>query len=300
MVMTVAGCSLSVDAAKIATITFDLPGKVNVMNDDFLRVMDEFVGHLEVMRNDLRGVVIRSAKSTFFAGGDLSLMGRAKVGEETYLIAHFERLKGYFRRLEKLGCPIVAAISGSALGGGLELALACHYRIAQRKDGLLLGLPEVRFGILPGAGGVVRLTALVGLGRALNYLLSGKTVDVETATHDGIIDEAVEDEVSLIVRARAWIDENPHPIQPWDSNVRSEDVSPLRPDVAEIDNLAKRIIAEVAIQSVALDVDSALRLETEALIDLMVRPETADLIASFFHSRQANRAGVAKRAGRGS
>lgn len=300
MVTTVAGCSLSVDAEKIATITFDLPGKVNVMNDDFLRVMDEFVGHLEVMRSDLRGVVIRSAKSTFFAGGDLSLMGRARVGEEAYLVAHFERLKGYFRRLEKLGCPTVAAISGSALGGGLELALACHYRIAQRNDRLLLGLPEVKFGILPGAGGVVRLTALVGLERALNYLLSGKTVDVETATYDGIIDEAVEDEGSLIARARAWISVNPHPVQPWDSNVRTEDISPLRPDVAEIDNLAKGKITEVAIQSVALDVDSALRLETEALIDLMVRPETADLIASFFHSRQANRAGVAKRAGRGS
>lgn len=297
MVMTVAGCSLSIDAEKIATITFDLPGKVNVMNDDFLRVMDKFIGRLEAMCNDLRGVVIRSAKSTFFAGGDLSLMGRAKTGEEAYLVAHFERLKGYFRRLEKLGCPTVAAISGSALGGGLELALACHYRIAQRKDGLLLGLPEVKFGILPGAGGVVRLTALIGLESALDYLLSGNTVDIETAIHDEIIDEVVDDDVSLTGRAMAWIRANPHPIQPWDSNARSRGVPPYRSNIPEANNFAKRKITEIAIQSVALDVDDALRLETEALIELMVRPETAELIASFFHSRQADWTGVARIAG---
>ena len=175
------GCHLEQDAEGIVSLTFDLPGKVNVMNDDFFFAMEEIMLWLEGRRETIRGVIITSAKRTFFAGGDLKLMGRAKAGEEAFLLTHFERLKRFFRRLEKLGVPVVGAINGSALGGGFELALACNRRIALRRDDIVIGLPEVKFGILPGAGGVVRLTRLIGLEPALAYLLSGKQVDVDSA-----------------------------------------------------------------------------------------------------------------------
>lgn len=293
-----AGCVLAVDAEGVAQITFDLPGKVNVMNDDFMAVMDEFMPHLEAKREALKGVIIGSAKRTFFAGGDLSLMGRAEESEQAFLYAHFEKLKGFFRRLEKLLVPVVATINGAALGGGMELALACHHRIALCGDDIVLGLPEVEFGILPGAGGVVRLTGLIGLDRALDYLLSGKKVNVETALQDRIVDDLADSEAGLREKALAWIKANQRPLQPWDDPRRaatqegrsqvelSFDASP-NPESPK--SLAVRRIVEVARQSTFLDIDSALQLETEALIELMIRPETASLIAAFFRDRQVVR-----------
>lgn len=217
-------------------------------------------------------------------------MGRAKKGQEEKLFAHFERLKGLLRRLEQLEQPVVAAINGTALGGGLELALACNHRIALRRDDIVVGLPEVKFGILPSAGGVVRLTRLVGFELAVSYLLSGKKVSVETALIDGIIDGLADNQPGLLAGARAWIDKNPKPIQPWDSSRRvlCEPGSCL--SSAEPETIAAKRIIDVASQSTRLDVDSALHFETRAFIELMVRPETAELIASFFAQRRSARA----------
>jgi 3-hydroxyacyl-CoA dehydrogenase/enoyl-CoA hydratase/3-hydroxybutyryl-CoA epimerase len=291
------GYRLDTIGAGVVRLVMDLPGKVNVMNDDFLAMMNAVLDDLESRGAALKGLVLTSAKNTFLAGGDLSLMGRACKGEEAALFAHFERLKSYLRRIEKLGVPTVAALNGTALGGGYELALACHRRIGLVRPGALVGLPEIGFAILPGAGGVVRLTGLIGLERALDYLLSGRKVDMVTALRDGLVDELAVDEASLQEAALSWIAANPKPSQPWDRPraLGSHLLSPaargalvMAPfqlaKAGDGDPLAARRILEIATESTFLAVDAALRVETRGLVELMVRPEAAARIEVFFEA----------------
>lgn len=290
---------IDVDDGGIATLTLDLPGKVNVMNDDFIAALEAFLDHVEASRAKLRGVILTSAKPIFLAGGDLGLMGRATPGQEQFLFDYFEHLKGLLRRLERTGLPTVACINGSAHGGGLELALACHRRITLDRPKLEIGLPEIEFAILAGAGGVVRLTLLLGLEKALGYLLSGRRVGAQEALRDGIVDEIADDEEAMLAAARAWIAANPEARQPWDrprlygthnlapkqraALVAAPTLLSLAPDPALL--VAQRTI-EVAAQALYLDFDAALRIETRALIELMVRPEAVAAIAAFFARRR--------------
>lgn len=179
------GYSLAIDPDGIVTIGFDLPGKVNIMNDDFMTVMPHLLNTLEARRSDLRGVILTSRKSTFFASGDLALMLRCQREQEQFIFDHFELLKSFFRRLERMELPLVAAINGTALGGGYELCLACHRRIALANPKTRIGLPEVTFGILPAAGGVIRLTAVLGILPALEFLVTGRSVTVDEALRPG-------------------------------------------------------------------------------------------------------------------
>jgi enoyl-CoA hydratase/carnithine racemase len=185
------------------------------------------------------------------------------------------------------------------LRGGFELALSCHHRIALRNTGTVIGLPEVNFGILPGAGGVVRLTLLIGFERALDYLVTGRRVDPEMARRDGLIDDVVEDGGELFAKGRAWIRANASPLQPRD-RPRSLGAHQLPPAVrlallmapAQLARLgalksrAARRIAEVAADACFVDFDTALRIETRALVELLVSPEASSLIAEFFAARQ--------------
>lgn len=290
---------IDIDGDGIATLTLDLPGKVNVMNDDFIAAMEAFLDRVEASRAALRGVIVTSAKPIFLAGGDLGLMGRAVAGRERFLFDYFEHLKGLLRRLEHTGLPTVACINGSAHGGGLELALSCHRRIALDRPTLEIGLPEIEFAILAGAGGVVRLAILLGLDKALSYLLSGKRVGAGEAMRDGIIDEIAQDEAAMLAAARVWIAANPEPRQPWDRPRRlgTHNLAPheraalvaaptlltLAPDPQSL--VARRTV-EVAAQALYLDFDAALRIETRALVELMIRPEAGAAIAAFFARRR--------------
>lgn len=296
------GYSLTILPSRSALVSFDLPGKVNIMNDAFMAAMDELMATLENDRHALKGVILTSAKSTFFAGGDLDLMRKAKDGQQQFLFSHFERLKRYFRRLERLGLPVVAAINGTALGGGFELCLACHRRIALSRADTRLGLPEVGFGILPGAGGVIRLTALLGLMPALGYLVTGRTVDVATALAEGLIDAVAENPESLIGAAEAWIVANPVVAQPWDRSrdlgahrlsradrVAVVNVAPwLQLNVGRNDLAALRI-ADIAAESLFLDFDTACRIETRGFVDLVLTDQARDKISAFFNARAVRR-----------
>lgn len=288
--------SLTVDYDGIATVGFDLPGKVNIMNDDFMAAMPKMLRTLEAQRDELLGIVITSHKSTFFAGGDLALMRRARKGQEQVLFEHFELLKSFFRRLELMGLPAVAAINGTALGGGFELCLACHHRIALANPKTRIGLPEVNFGILPAAGGVIRLTAMLGLPAAFEFLLTGKSVDVTAALRAGLIDEAAETEQELRDRARSWIKINRHARQPWD--IPGEYVRRDRPPATvEFDaavmrdsGLAGRVIAEIATESLLrLDFEAASQMETRGFVDLLLTDEAQRRIAAFFEANDRSR-----------
>ncbi|MDE5445773.1 hypothetical protein GWG65_31070 [Bradyrhizobium sp. CSA207] len=295
--MTASCYSLVVDETGIATVGFDLPGKVNIMDDTFMQVMPRLIDRLEGMREHLRGVILTSRKSTFFAGGDLALMRRAERGQEQFLFTHFQRLKSFLRRLEKLDRPLVAAINGTALGGGYELCLACHRRIALANPKTRIGLPEVNFGILPAAGGVIRLTAILGLLPALDFLVTGRAVDVAAAYVSGLIDEAVETEAMLMERAKAWILENAGTRQVWDRprelgahRLSAENrgaifqVAPwLRKSFRQPSQAAVRI-ADIAAQSIFLDFDIASRIETRGFVELVLTQEANKRISAFFET----------------
>jgi 3-hydroxyacyl-CoA dehydrogenase/enoyl-CoA hydratase/3-hydroxybutyryl-CoA epimerase len=294
--MSLKGYSLEIDASGIATVRFDLPGKVNIMNDDFMIAMPRLLEDLEDRRSSLRGVVLTSHKATFFAGGDLALMRRAQKGQERFLQDHFDRLKRFLRRLELLDRPLVAAINGTALGGGYELCLACHHRIALASDRARIGLPKVNFGILPAAGGVIRLTALLGFQAALGFLLTGRTVEAGAALQSGLVDEVVDTHAALIGRAKDWILANRDAKQPWD---RREIVSPRqsmeemtrwREDNLKHSGLAANRIADVAARSLYLDFHTASRIETEGFVELVLTEEAHKLISAFFDANKTRRA----------
>src|ERR1700738_392113 len=145
------------------------------MNEGNIESMGVTVDRLEAEKDSITGVVITSAKKTFFAGGDLNDLIQAKPEQATEITEHSAQLKGQLRRLETLGKPVVAAINGGALGGGLEIALATQHRIAADVPGTVIGLPEVTLGLLPGGGGVVRTVRLLGIQSAImNVLVQGQ------------------------------------------------------------------------------------------------------------------------------
>ena len=167
------------DHQNIVTLTIDMPGRsVNVLGESFLAAFRLILDRL-LAEESLKGVILTSAKKTFMAGGDLDWLLQLDDSEEAFQAV--ELLKAAFRELERLGNPVVAAINGSALGGGLELALACHCRIAVDDKRLRMGFPEVTLGLLPGAGGVTRLTRLLGLQEAFPFLMEAKQAGARNA-----------------------------------------------------------------------------------------------------------------------
>lgn len=205
------------DEAGILTLTFDDPGRpMNVLCD---AVVGELRAAVEAAAGDARvkGILIRSGKSSFIAGADLKeLVGAYDRGiTPAGGYAMSQSLSGVFRRLETLGKPVAVAIHGLALGGGLELCLACHYRVLSNDPRSGLGLPEVKVGLLPGAGGTQRLPRLIGIAQALPLLAEGGTVKPERALKLGLV-HALAAPHELAERARAWLMSAPEAVQPWD------------------------------------------------------------------------------------
>ncbi|MGE4430922.1 MAG: enoyl-CoA hydratase/isomerase family protein [Sphingobium sp.] len=216
--------TMDVGADGVAIITFDMPGRsMNVISHAVQRDLGLLA---DVLRQDERivGAILCSGKSAgFCAGADLHELQadmerwRAADTQESLRAALSEAsdFSGHIRGLETVGKPLVAVIGGVALGGGLELALGCHYRIAIDEDGLRLGLPEATLGLMPGAGGTQRLIRLAGMNPALPYLLDGEPIGIEDALVMGIIDEKAGSEQAMD-RARQWIVEVGRHNAPWD------------------------------------------------------------------------------------
>lgn len=290
------GIHYHLDSDGIVTITMDMAGHVNKLDEDFREALAWFTGKLAAQPN-LGGVVLSSAKSTFFAGGDIGQMKDARPGDEPYWIDFTNALKQQMRRLEKLPVPVVAAINGAALGGGMELCLSCNRRIAWDSPKVQLGLPEVTLGILPGGGGVVRSIRLLGLEKALPLLLEGTRLSAAEALEIGWIDATVSHPDDLVPEAKAWIKSHPtHCKQPWDMN---DDIP--GGGIGDANNRkildsarathrhksrgllpAPLKIIEVAGDVLCLDFDRALEAETLGSIDLMMTPACKNLMASTF------------------
>ena len=202
----------------IITVTIDqTERKMNVIgegfNDAFATMTDTFIND-----QDAKGLILTSGKSTFVVGADIDQLTTIETAEQAFDLV--EDLKTSLRRLETSGKPVVAAITGTALGGGLELALACHYRIAidspKTSSTTKLGLPEVKLGLLPGGGGTQRLPRLIGIQKALELMTQGKELRPQQALEIGFIDDVAHDDDELISKAKAWINDNPKAQQPWD------------------------------------------------------------------------------------
>ncbi|MEU4692248.1 3-hydroxyacyl-CoA dehydrogenase NAD-binding domain-containing protein [Actinoplanes sp. NPDC023714] len=284
----------------IVVLTLDDPARgANTMNDAYVRSMGETVERLEAERDSITGVIITSAKKSWFAGGDLDQLGSVPADRGADVFELGTRVKGQLRRLETLGKPVVAALNGSALGGGLELALATHRRIALNDPRIEFGLPEVTLGLLPAGGGVVRTVRLLGLTTALTQvLLQGTRHRAPAAKELGLIDELVSSEEELLASARAWILANPAAAQPWDTKgYKIPGGTPSTPALAAMlpafpANLRKQLkgapypaprnILSAAVEGAQVDVDTAFVIESRYFVELVTGQVSKNMIKAFF------------------
>jgi 3-hydroxyacyl-CoA dehydrogenase/enoyl-CoA hydratase/3-hydroxybutyryl-CoA epimerase len=207
--------TFDIDADGIGLVTIDMPGRaMNVLNPTLVEPFAELVNKLETDAS-IKGLVITSGKPTFIVGADIDQLTKITSAEEAYKLC--EDLKGMMRRMEKCGKPVVAALNGTALGGGLELALACHARIALDDPKLKLGLPEVKLGLLPGGGGTQRVPRMIGIQKAMDFITQAKEVNATKAKEMGLVTDIATTRDDLLAKARAWCLANPKASQPWDN-----------------------------------------------------------------------------------
>ncbi len=207
--------TIEVDANGIGLVTIDQPGRaMNVLNPTLVEPFAAIVERLETDAS-IKGLVITSGKPTFIVGADIDQLSKITSAEEAFKLC--EELKAMMRRMEKSGKPVVAALNGTALGGGLELALACHARIALNDPKLKLGLPEVKLGLLPGGGGTQRLPRLIGIQKSFELITQGKELTAAKAKEMGIVTDLAETRDELIAKAKAWCAANPKAAAPWDT-----------------------------------------------------------------------------------
>jgi 3-hydroxyacyl-CoA dehydrogenase/enoyl-CoA hydratase/3-hydroxybutyryl-CoA epimerase len=314
---------VEVDADGIALVTWDMAGRsMNVIN---LSVIEELGKVIDQVAGDaaIKGAVITSAKDSFSAGADLQLlesltrafndMAKNQGAEEaaTLLFTESRKLSQLYRRLETCGKPWVAAINGTALGGGFELCLACHHRVAAENDKTRVGLPEVKIGLFPGAGGTQRVARMLAPADALQFLLKGDQLRLNRAKAMKLVD-AVVPEADLIKLAKDWIKGGGKAKAPWDvdgfrlpgGQVYSKAGMMTFPPANAIyrretyDNYpAARAILQVVYEGLLLPFDRALTVESRHFANILRSPEAAAMIRSLFVSLQDLNKGARRPAG---
>lgn len=298
------------DADGIVTLTLDDPtASANTMNELFQESMSAAVQRLYDEVDSVTGVVIASAKKTFFAGGNLKNMVQATKEDAAAVFAMGEAVKAGLRKLELYPKPVVAAINGAALGGGYEICLATNHRISVDDDSVKIGLPESTLGLLPGGGGVTRVVRLLGLQSGLmDVLLPGTQFKPSKALGKGLVDELVATREELVPAAKAWIKANPDEHQnPWDKpGYKMPGGSPTSPALAGFLPAfpallrkqtkgavypAPRAILAAAVEGASLDFETASRVESRYLTNLIVNQGSKNMIQAFFFDLQAINAG---------
>ncbi|HET8583829.1 MAG TPA: 3-hydroxyacyl-CoA dehydrogenase NAD-binding domain-containing protein, partial [Jatrophihabitans sp.] len=303
------------DADGVVTLTLDDPSqRANTMTDDFRTSLTAVVDRLEAEKDDITGVIVTSAKDTFFAGGDLRLLSQVNDDNAAEFAAGVEKIKADFRRFEKLGKPTVAALNGAALGGGLEIALACNHRIALDNPKSQFGLPEVTLGLLPGAGGVTRIVRLLGIMDGLmKVLVQGTRYKPAQAVEVGIVDELAATPDEMLAKAREWIKAHPETVQPWDDKgYRMPGGAPSNPKVGGMlpalpGNLRKQLkgapmpaphhIMCAAVEGATVDFDTALAIEGRYFVNLAKGQTAKNMIQAFWFDLNSINAGGSRPAG---
>ncbi|KEF31745.1 MAG: 3-hydroxyacyl-CoA dehydrogenase [Gammaproteobacteria bacterium] len=292
---------------QILTLTIDMPGQsANTMNGEFREALTNTVAKVKSDLENIKGIIVTSGKKTFFAGGDLNELHKVTREDAEAFETMVNGLKADMRFLETTGKPVVAAINGSALGGGLEIALACHHRVALNDDKIQLGLPEVTLGLLPGGGGTQRLPRMIGLEAAFPYLMEGKKVNPKAAAKAGIVNELGDSVEDLITKARAFIEANPKCQQPWDQKgFRFPGGAPHHPAMAQKLAIAPAMLKQktkgcypaperilsAAVEGAQVDFDNGSLIETRYFAELVTGQVAKNMTNTFWFQLNAIKAG---------
>ncbi|MRD45697.1 3-hydroxyacyl-CoA dehydrogenase [Caenimonas koreensis DSM 17982] len=297
----------------IATLTFDEEGSpVNTMCLQWQQDLADVTAQVVKDKESIRGIVLASAKSTFFAGADLKGTMRLQPSDAPRVFEEIERMKKCFRTLETLGRPVVSCLNGAALGGGWEVALIAHYRIAIDNPKIQFGLPEVTLGLIPGATGVTKMTRLLGLMGAQPYIMESKLFSPREALELGLVHELVPDAASLRPAALAFIarHDGVSPIaQPWDDkNYKMPGGTPSNPKIAGMLSVAPAVLRQktrgrypapeyalaTMVEGAQVDYDTALRIESRYLARLITSPVAKNMINTFFFDMNAIKSGQSR------
>ncbi|MFG3205706.1 3-hydroxyacyl-CoA dehydrogenase NAD-binding domain-containing protein [Streptomyces sp. NPDC048192] len=298
------------DATGVVTLVLDDPNQsANTMNEAFRASITAIADRAEAEKDSIRGIVYTSAKKTFFAGGDLKDMIKARPEDAQRVFDTATAIKSALRRIETLGKPVVAAVNGAALGGGYEIALASHHRIALDTPGSKIGLPEVTLGLLPAGGGVTRTVRLMGITDALlKVLLQGTQYNPRRALENGLVHDLAATEEEMLAKARAFIDAHPESHQPWDvPGHKIPGGTPAHPKFAA--NLpafpanlrkqtngapypAPRAIMAAAVEGSQVDFETASTIETRYFTELVTGQTAKNMIQAFFFDLQAVNSGA--------
>lgn len=321
--MTYKSFSIDIDDDGIALMTIDLPGQsMNVWNADLMADFPKFIDEF-ISNDDIKGLVITSGKASgFLAGADLNMLGASKASTMAEAFEGAWALNATLRKMETGGNsnkdmakgtahakPVACAINGLALGGGLELALACHYRVCADHPKIQLGLPESQVGLLPGGGGTQRLPRLIGLQGAGMMIMSGKPSNPQAALAQGVVHElAPADQV--VAKAKAWVKANPKAAAPWDKkgfkfpggagsmDPRSVPLymgaSTMALRQSKGNYPAIQAILSCLYEGSMLPIDTALRVESKYFTKLLSGPNAKNMIRTLFVNKQAAEKGAAR------
>jgi 3-hydroxyacyl-CoA dehydrogenase/enoyl-CoA hydratase/3-hydroxybutyryl-CoA epimerase len=306
---------IDVDADGIALVTFDVPGRsMNTLTSSVMAELPELVERIKT-DDAIKGAVITSGKASgFCAGADLGDMAGGSLAGGGDLQAAFDagwKMNGSLRALETCGKPIAAAINGLALGGGLELTLACHYRVVGDDPKIQLGLPEIKVGLFPGGGGTQRLPRMIGVQAAMTAMSAGSSWRPNDAKGAGVVHEVVA-KGSEVEAAKAWIKGGGKAVQPWDDkSFKQPGGGPYHP--AGIQNFlvgnamirkqswgnypAVINLMKAVYEGIQVPMDAALRIETRYFIKTLMTPQAQGMIRSLFLSKQELDKGAVRPAG---
>ena len=303
------------DETGVVTLVLDDPDQsANTMNQGFKESIAAVAERAEAEKDSIRGIIYTSAKKTFFAGGDLKDMIRIGPDDAQAAFDAGTAIKKSLRTIETLGKPVVAAINGAALGGGYEIALAAHHRVALDAPGSRIGLPEVTLGLLPAGGGVTRTVRLMGITDALlKVLLQGTQYTPRRALDNGLVHEVAATREEMLDKARAFIDSHPESQQPWDvtgyripggtpSNPKFAANLPafpanLRKQLAGAPVPAPRNIMAAAVEGSQVDFETAQTIEARYFTELVTGQVAKNMIQAFFFDLQAVNSGASRPAG---
>ncbi|MGM9426444.1 3-hydroxyacyl-CoA dehydrogenase NAD-binding domain-containing protein [Hydrogenophaga sp. MI9] len=298
----------------IATITFDEQGSpVNTMCLQWQDDLDAIAAQVVKDKAQLRGIVLASAKSTFFAGADLKGAMRSTAADGPRVFHEIERIKKNFRTIETQGLPVVSCLNGAALGGGWEVALVGHHRIAVNNPKIQFGLPEITLGLIPGGGGITKMTRVLGLMAAQPYILESKLFGPEEALKIGVVHELVATPEELVPRALAFIEAaqgKPEACQHvWDrKDYKMPGGTPSNPKIAGMLTVAPAVLKQktrglypapeaalaAMVEGAMVDFDTAMRVESRHLAGLMTGNVARNMINTFFFNMNAIKGGQSR------
>lgn len=294
------------DGIGILTIN-QINNPTNLFSTAFINAYLE-VARQAIADENIAGVILTSGRSMFMPGADLRELNTMGSDPESQINGLLQ-MHTAFREIETSGKPFVAAINGTAMGGGLELCLACHHRIVLNHIKIKLGFPESKVGLLPGSGGTVKAPYLMGIQNALMYLLQGLEARPPKALKDGLVDDLADNQEELIAKAKDWIKNNPKPVQPWDNKKhRIPGGNIWTPNGMQVmmgaaGNLTKmthgnypaqRYILKVVHDGLQVPIDRALEIEARYFTKLLGSKEAKNMIRTGFMGIQAARKGKAR------